>query len=323
MNLHSANILITGGTGSFGNRVVKHLVSHGAKNIRVFSRDEKKQWEMKQLFPSVDYWIGDIRDRERTQQAMRGIDYVFHAAALKHVPACESYPMEAVKTNVLGTYNVCEAAKHERVKMVVSLSTDKAVKPVNAMGISKAMAEKIVCNENASFSSTVFCCVRYGNVIGSRGSVVPLFMKLIQQNVPITITVPEMTRFLLTLDDAVDLVFYAFKYAVGGEIFVRKSPACTVQLLAETMRNKYSVQRENHPIIVTGVRPGEKIHEVLVNEYEIQRVRSEDNFFIIGAERNATTQTDVIEEYTSANTKQLVTEQEVSNFLDTMGPIDV
>ncbi|HLL55913.1 MAG TPA: polysaccharide biosynthesis protein, partial [Myxococcaceae bacterium] len=228
MEIRGSTILITGGTGSFGNRVARHLLQQGPKQIRIYSRDEKKQWEMQRAFPDFRFLIGDVRDPSRLAQAMRGVDYVFHAAALKQVPSCEMYPWEAVKTNTVGSQNVCEVAAAAGVRTVVALSTDKAVKPVNAMGMSKAMMEKIVCSQNQFEGDTVFCCVRYGNVMGSRGSVIPLFRQLIEEKKPLRITVPHMTRFLLTLDESVDLVVHAMSSARGGEIFVRKAVACTV-----------------------------------------------------------------------------------------------
>ena len=320
--LRGATILITGGTGSFGNRVGAHLLKSRPAQIRIYSRDEKKQWEMQRVFPQFKYIIGDVRDRDRLNEAMRGVDFVFHAAALKQVPSCEDYPFEAVKTNVLGSQNACEAAKANGVKTFVALSTDKAVKPVNAMGISKAMMEKIVCSQNQSGGQTVFCCVRYGNVMGSRGSVIPLFQQQIKEDKPLTLTVPEMTRFLLTLDQSVGLVLHAMTNAQGGELFVRKAPACTVQSLAETMRLKYSPKKEGHPIKVTGIRPGEKIHEILVNEYEIQRSVETREHFCIHPEyrlpRNPVKRP-LGEEYTSANTQQLQRPEEIGSLLDAMG----
>jgi UDP-N-acetylglucosamine 4,6-dehydratase/5-epimerase len=321
-NLTGATILITGGTGSFGNRVGAHLLKQGPAQIRIYSRDEKKQWEMQKVFPQLRYIIGDVRDRERLNEAMQGVDFVFHAAALKQVPSCEDYPYEAVKTNVLGSQNACEAAKANGVKTFVALSTDKAVKPVNAMGISKAMMEKIVCSQNQMGGNTVFCCVRYGNVMGSRGSVIPLFQQQIKDGQPMTITVPEMTRFLLTLDQSVDLVMHAMLHAQGGELFVRKAPACTVQALAEAMRLKYSPQGVNHSIKITGIRPGEKIHEILVNEYEIQRsVESKEHFHIEPEYRlpEHPVKKPLGEEYTSANTEQLTRPEQIGKLLDAMG----
>jgi UDP-N-acetylglucosamine 4,6-dehydratase/5-epimerase len=321
-NLTGATILITGGTGSFGNRVGAHLLKFRPAEIRIYSRDEKKQWEMQRAFPQLRYIIGDVRDADRLNEAMRGVDYVFHAAALKQVPSCEDYPFEAVKTNVLGSQNACNAAKANGVKTFVALSTDKAVKPVNAMGISKAMMEKIVCSQNQMGGKTVFCCVRYGNVMGSRGSVIPLFQKQIENGEPLTLTVPHMTRFLLTLDQSVGLVLHAMTHARGGEIFVRKAPACTVQSLAEAMRLKYSSRKAGHPIKVTGIRPGEKIHEILVNEYEIQRsVESKEHYRIEPEYRlpGHPVHKPLGEEYTSANTQQLSRPEEIGKLLDAMG----
>lgn len=326
MNLKNSVILITGGTGSFGSRVATHLIKQEPAEIRIFSRDEKKQDEMRRRFPQFRYLLGDVRDLQRLTEVMQGVDYVFHAAALKQVPSCEEYPFEAFKTNVLGSHNACEAARANKVKTFVALSTDKAVKPVNAMGMSKAMMEKIVCSQNQFGGGTVFCCVRYGNVMGSRGSVIPLFKKQIAEDSPLTLTVPHMTRFLMTLDESVDLVFHAMTEARGGEIFVLKSPACTVQALAETMRIKYSALGEQHPIKTVGIRPGEKIHELLVNEYEMQRVVEEGSFFSIHPEyrRNGHfTPKPVGDEYTSANTRQLTNLSEIGAALDGIGEVDL
>jgi len=324
-SLKGSTILITGGTGSFGNRVATHLLRYRPAEIRVYSRDEKKQWEMQRAFPQLRYIIGDVRDGARLNEAMTSVDFVFHAAALKQVPSCESYPFEAVKTNVLGSQNACEAAIANGVKTFVALSTDKAVKPVNAMGISKAMMEKIVCSQNQMGGRTVFCCVRYGNVMGSRGSVIPVFREQIEQGQPLTLTAPAMTRFLLTLDQSVSLVLHAMTSAKGGEIFVRKAPACTVQDLAETMRLKYSRQKARHPIRTTGIRPGEKIHEILVNEYEIRRsVESREHFCIYPEYRlpKHPVQKELGEEYTSANTIQLTRPDEIGTLLDAMGQVE-
>lgn len=326
MTIAGSTILITGGTGSFGNRVAAHLAKQSPKQIRIYSRDEKKQWEMGRVFPGFRYIIGDVRDRPRLNEAMRGVDMVFHAAALKQVPSCEDYPWEAVKTNVLGSQQVCEAAVNAGVKRVVALSTDKAVKPVNAMGMSKAMMEKIVCSQNLVESPTTFACVRYGNVMGSRGSVIPLFRELIAADKPLTLTVPHMTRFMLTLDQSVDLVLYALGNAKGGEIFVRKAPACTVIDLARTMRRKYSKRGDEHPIEVVGIRPGEKIHEALVNEYEILRATESDSYFTIHPEYRLPAgkiATDRLgQEYTSENTHQLTSIEEISGLLDAVGKVD-
>jgi FlaA1/EpsC-like NDP-sugar epimerase len=324
-NLKGATILITGGTGSFGNRVATHLLTQKPAAIRIFSRDEKKQWEMQRAFPQLHYIIGDVRDSQRLNQAMAGVDFVFHAAALKQVPSCETYPFEAVKTNVLGSQNACEAAIANGVKTFVALSTDKAVKPVNAMGMSKAVMEKIVCSQNQMDCQTIFCCVRYGNVMGSRGSVIPVFRQQIEEQKPLTLTVPEMTRFLLTLDQSVGLVLHAMTHAQGGEIFVRKAPACTAQALAETMRLKYSSRGADHPIEITGIRPGEKIHEVLVNEYEIRRSLETSEFFHIHPEYRLPKrpiQSVSGAEYTSANTQQLTRPEQIGKLLDAMGQVE-
>jgi UDP-N-acetylglucosamine 4,6-dehydratase len=326
MQIENSTILITGGTGSFGNRVAAHLAKHNPKQIRIYSRDEKKQWEMAREFPAFRYVIGDVRDVSRLHDAMRGVDLVFHAAALKQVPSCEDYPWEAVKTNVAGSQNVCEAALAAGVKRVVALSTDKAVKPVNAMGISKAMMEKIICSQNLFESGTIFSCVRYGNVMGSRGSVIPLFRQLIDKDLPLTITVPNMTRFMLTLDQSVDLVLHALTSARGGEIFVRRAPACTVIDLARTMCRKYSKRGEEHPIEIVGIRPGEKIHEVLVNEYEILRITEDESYYTIHPEyrvaRNPIASEKLGREYTSENTHQLTQYEEISALIDAIGKVE-
>ena len=319
-------MLITGGTGSFGTRVAQFLLKQNPSEIRIFSRDEKKQWEMKNVFPQFRYIIGDVRDYARLSEAMRGVNFVFHAAALKQVPSCEEYPLEAYKTNVQGSQNACEAARENGVKVFVALSTDKAVKPVNAMGISKAMMEKIVCSQNPFNRSTVYCCVRYGNVMGSRGSVIPLFLKQIEKGAPLTLTVPTMTRFLMTLDQSVDLVIHAMTHAQGGEIFVRKAPACTVQALAEAIRLKYSPLKDKHPIKVTGIRPGEKIHEILVNEYEMQRAGETEGYFTIHPEYRVPadlTRKPLGEEYTSANTRQMTDSNDIGALLDAMGELEI
>lgn len=318
-------VLITGGTGSFGNRVAAKLLEAEPSCIRIFSRDEKKQSEMASEYPDFQYVVGDVRDPGRLFEAMRGVDYVFHAAALKQVPSCERDPYEALKTNAIGSQNVCEAAARQGVKVVVALSTDKAVKPVNAMGISKAMMEKLVCAQNLFGSETIFCCVRYGNVLGSRGSVVPLFRRLIEQGLPLTLTEPMMTRFLLTLDQSVDLVSQALERAEGGEIFVRKAPACTVLALAEALRLEYSPEGKDHPIEVIGVRHGEKLHEVLVNEYELQRATEDSHYFVVHPEYrvpSSTTPYTPGAEYTSENTTRLDQPESVIKLLRSIGKVD-
>lgn len=321
MEISESTILITGGTGSFGNRVAKHLLNQKPAEIRIFSRDEKKQWEMQRAYPTLRYIVGDVRDRRRLAEAMRGVDYVFHAAALKQVPSCEIAPTEAMMTNAIGSLNVCEAATAGGVRTVVALSTDKAVKPVNAMGITKALMEKIVCAQNLYDRGTVFACVRYGNVMGSRGSVIPLFRTQIAADQPLTVTVPEMTRFLMTLDESVDLVLRALTTARGGEIFVRKAPACTVIDLADAMRRQYSPRGSDHEVSIVGVRPGEKIHEILVNEYEMQRATEEDDYFVIHPEYRhpATPPRPVGEEYTSENTTRISDYREIAQLLARVG----
>ncbi len=325
MKLQNKTILITGGTGSFGNKVAEFLEKQNPAKIIIYSRDEKKQYEMQLEKPDYHYIIGDIRDKERLSKSMKGIDYVFHAAALKHVPACENSPYEAVKTNIIGSHNLCETAVDNNVDTVVALSTDKAVKPVNAMGISKSMMEKIVCSRNQQKIDTKFACVRYGNVMGSRGSVIPLFKKLIKQNKPLTITVPEMTRFMMTLDDSVELVLHALTKAKGGEIFVKKAPATTVLNLAKAMLKKYG-DGDLERIDIIGIRPGEKINEVLVNEYEIKRAVETEHFFEIIPEYVETEQNNNYPygyEYTSANTTQLTKYEEISELLDKAGNTEI
>ena len=326
MNVSGSTILITGGTGSFGNRVAAHLLKQSPAQIRIFSRDEKKQWEMQQAFPQFQYLVGDVREEARLEEAMAGVDLVFHAAALKHVPSCEKFPYEAYKTNVGGSQNACRTARAAGVKTFVALSTDKAVKPLNAMGTSKAMMEKLVCSQNQNGGDTKFCCVRYGNVMGSRGSVIPLFKRQIENDEPLTLTVPEMTRFLMTLDQSVGLVLHAMQHALGGEIFVRKSPACTIANLAEAVRRKLSPQGADHPVNVTGIRPGEKLHETLVNEYEMQRISEEELFYAIHPEYRVPdhrTAQSLGTEYTSANTQQLDSADDIESLLDKMGEVEL
>ena len=322
--IEGSKILITGGTGSFGNRVARHLASLNPARIVVYSRDEKKQWEMRQSFADFDFMIGDVRDQSRLAEAMRGVDIVFHAAALKQVPSCEQYPIEALRTNTIGSQNVCEAALLAGVKVVVALSTDKAVKPVNAMGMSKALMEKIVVSKNMGQVDTRFCCVRYGNVMGSRGSVIPLFRKQIAQGGPVTVTVGQMTRFLMTLDESVDLVVHAMTQARGGEIFVRKAPASTVTDLARAMIAKYGEGRDV-PLKEIGIRPGEKIDEVLVNEYEIQRATESEDYFTIHPEYripDVQCRYPLGYEYSSANTRRLTTTEEIGALLDRVGDVE-
>lgn len=263
-------LLITGGTGSFGNAVLKRLLDSNIAEIRIFSRDEKKQDDMRRRYnsPKLKFYIGDVRDRSSIVQAMHGVDYVFHAAALKQVPSCEFHPMQAVRTNVLGTENVLMVAVDAGVKRIVCLSTDKAVYPINAMGISKAMMEKVMIatSRNLEGSDTVICGTRYGNVMASRGSVIPLFVRQVYEGKKITITDPSMTRFMMTLSDAVDLVLYAFQYGNNGDIFVQKAPATTIETLAKAILEL--MNKPNHPVAVIGSRHGEKLYETLLSKEE-------------------------------------------------------
>lgn len=262
-------LLITGGTGSFGNAVLGRFLNSDMREIRVLSRDEKKQDDMRKRYnsPKLKFYIGDVRDYQSVLTAMRGVDFVFHAAALKQVPSCEFHPLEAVKTNVLGTENVLEAAISSCVKRVVCLSTDKAVYPINAMGISKAMMEKVVVAKSRGNESTVICATRYGNVMASRGSVIPLFVEQIRSGQSITITDPNMTRFMMTLDDAVDLVLYAFEHGKPGDIFVQKAPAATIQTLARALTGLMG--KPNHEVQIIGTRHGEKLYEALLSREEM------------------------------------------------------
>lgn len=262
-------LLITGGTGSFGNAVLRRFLDSDLQEIRILSRDEKKQDDMRKKYnnPKLKFYIGDVRDYQSVLNAVRGADYIYHAAALKQVPSCEFHPIEAVKTNVLGTENVLEAAISCGVKRVVCLSTDKAVYPINAMGISKAMMEKVVVAKSRSSSSTVICATRYGNVMASRGSVIPLFVNQIREGKPITITDPNMTRFMMTLDDAVDLVLYAFENGTPGDIFVQKAPAATIEVLAKALTELLGVPE--HEVRIIGTRHGEKLYEALLSREEM------------------------------------------------------
>ena len=264
-------LLITGGTGSFGNAVLRRSLNSGVREIRIFSRDEKKQDDMRKRYanPKLKFYIGDVRDYNSILNATRGVDFIFHAAALKQVPSCEFHPMEAVKTNVIGTENVLEAAIQNEVKRVVCLSTDKAVYPINAMGISKAMMEKVMVakSRNVNPDKTVICGTRYGNVMASRGSVIPLFVDQIRAGQSLTITDPNMTRFMMTLADAVDLVLYAFEHGSNGDLFVQKAPAATIETLARALTDL--VGKPDHPINVIGTRHGEKLFEALLSREEM------------------------------------------------------
>ena len=317
-------LLITGGTGSFGNAVLNRFLNTDIGEIRVFSRDEKKQDDMRHEFQSkmpevadkIKFFIGDVRDLQSVKNAMHGVDYIFHAAALKQVPSCEFFPMEAVRTNVLGTDNVLTAAIDEGVKSVICLSTDKAAYPVNAMGITKALEERVAVSRARTSAGTKICCTRYGNVMCSRGSVIPLWIDQIKQGKPITITEPSMTRFIMSLDEAVDLVLFAFENGVSGDILVQKAPACTIGILAEAVKELFAPETE---IKVIGIRHGEKMYETLLTNEEcanavdmgdFYRVPADnrdlnyDNFFVNGdKERNP------LHEFDSSNTELLGVEQ--------------
>lgn len=309
-------LMITGGTGSFGNTVLKRFLSTAVREIRIFSRDEKKQEEMRIALnnPKLKFYIGDVRDYDSICQAMKGVDYVFHAAALKQVPSCEFYPMEAVRTNVIGTENVMNAATSNGVKRVVVLSTDKAVYPINAMGISKAMAEKLMVAKARMQreGETVLCATRYGNVMASRGSVIPLFVAQLKDGAPLTVTDPNMTRFLMSLEDSVDLVLYAFEHGMQGDIFVQKAPASTVADLAQALKEVFS---KNNPIRVIGTRHGEKLYESLISREEMAKAQDMGGYYRIPADNRDLNYAQYfsegeerishLEDYTSHNTERL------------------
>ena len=323
-------LLITGGTGSFGNEVLRKFIKTDIAEIRIFSRDEKKQEDMRIALNNkkVKFYIGDVRDYQSIYQATRGVDFIFHAAALKQVPSCEFYPMEAVKTNILGTENVLKAATSNGVKRLVVLSTDKAVYPINAMGVSKAMMEKIVIAKarmNES-SNTVICLTRYGNVMGSRGSVIPLFINQVNEKKSITVTDPNMTRFLMTLEDAVDLVLFAFKNGENGEIFVQKSPASNIEILVKAVKKFLNV--ENHPVEVIGTRHGEKLYETLLSREEFAVAEELDNFYKIPPDLrdlnydkfyDSGRKLESVEDYNSSNTLQL----DVESTIELLKKIDI
>lgn len=275
------SILITGGTGSFGNAVLRRFLNSDLQEVRILSRDEKKQDDMRKRYGNskLKFYIGDVRDYQAVLNAVRGVDFIYHAAALKQVPSCEFHPLEAVKTNVLGTENVLEAAISCGVKRVVCLSTDKAVYPINAMGISKAMMEKVMVAKSRGSESTVICATRYGNVMASRGSVIPLFVDQIRAGKPITITDPNMTRFMMTLDDAVDLVLYAFNNGKPGDIFVQKAPAATIEVLAQALTRLMS--KPDHEIRIIGTRHGEKLYEALLSREEMVAAQDLGGYFRI------------------------------------------
>ena len=317
---NNKTLLITGGTGSFGNAVLKRFLNTDIKEIRIFSRDEKKQDDMRQYYNNskIKYYIGDVRNYDSINSAMKGVDYVFQAAALKQVPSCEFFPVEAVRTNVLGCENVLNAAIENKVGRVIVLSTDKAVYPINAMGMSKALSEKVMVakSRNLNGSGMVFCGTRYGNVMASRGSVIPLFVEQIKKGNPLTITDPNMTRYMMTLDDAVDLVLFAFKNGNPGDIFVQKSPAATIEVLAKALLELYKV---NNQIKIIGTRHGEKLYETLVNREEMVKAEDLGNYYRIPADTRdlnynrffieGEAQIAQMEEYTSHNTSRLNIEE--------------
>jgi UDP-N-acetylglucosamine 4,6-dehydratase/5-epimerase len=288
--LNGRNILITGGTGSFGHQMIRELMVYRPKVVRIFSRDEDKQHTMQEelskepILKRLEFIIGDVRDYDRLFAVTKDIDIIFHAAALKQVPAVESHPFEAVKTNIIGAYNVAKAAVARKVENVIAVSTDKAVKPVNAMGMTKALQEKIILADDLSKDGTKFCCVRYGNVLGSRGSVIPLWDYKIKQKMPLPITHPMMTRFMLTLSQAIDLVFYSLRNGRGGEVFVKKAPAAKMVDLARAYA-ELKTGKKNYPIEYVGIRAGEKIDEILVSEEEMRRAEERKDHFIIKREK--------------------------------------
>jgi len=309
-------LMITGGTGSFGNAVLKRFLETDVREIRIFSRDEKKQEDMRIALsnPKLKFYIGDVRNYDSIYEAMQDVNYVFHAAALKQVPSCEFYPMEAVKTNVLGTENMLNAAIARNVERVVVLSTDKAVYPINAMGISKAMMEKLMVAKSRmrSAGETVLCATRYGNVMASRGSVIPLFVSQIKSGKPLTVTDPTMTRFLMSLDDSVDLVLHAFEHARQGDIFVQKAPASTVEVLAHALKGLF---KANVPVQIIGTRHGEKLYESLVSREEMAKAEDMERYYRIPADNRDLNYNKffvegelsiaTLDDYTSHNTERL------------------
>ena len=319
MNIFSGKtLLITGGTGSFGHAVLDRFLNTDIKEIRIFSRDEKKQDDMRKQYNNskIKFYIGYVRVLHSIQDAMRGVDYVFNAAALKQVPSCEFFPMEAVKTNVIGTENVLTAAINEKVKKVVCLSTDKAAYPINAMGISKAMMERVFVAKSRTTDDTLICGTRYGNVMCSRGSVIPLFIEQIKAGKPITITNPDMTRFLMSLDEAVDLVIYAFKNAQAGDIMVQKAPACTIATLAQAVRELFN---DKNQVVYIGTRHGEKKSETLLTKEECMHALDLGNFYRVPSDNrdlnyeqyfeNGKIEKAKLTEFTSDNTVMLNVEQ--------------
>jgi UDP-N-acetylglucosamine 4,6-dehydratase len=319
MTIKNKILLVTGGTGSFGTAVLnRFLDTDHFKEIRIFSRDEKKQDDMRNLHKNdkIKYYIGDVRDYSSIEPATRGVDYVFHAAALKQVPSCEFFPMQAVKTNIEGTQNVIKASAYNKVKKVICLSTDKAAYPINAMGISKAMMEKVAIAESRNLKDTTVCLTRYGNVMASRGSVIPLFIKQIKESKPITITDPNMTRFLMSLEDAVELVLFAFENGKSGDLFVNKAPAGTIGDLAKAL---LELSKKDVPIKIIGTRHGEKLYETLCTREEMLKAEDMGNFYRVPADNRDLNYTKYfsqgeenisqVEDYHSHNTTRLNLEQ--------------
>lgn len=274
-------LLVTGGSGSFGNAILKRFLKSNLKEIRIFSRDEKKQEDMRKFYKNskIKFYIGDVRDYKSILDASRDVDFIFHAAALKQVPSCEFYPLQAMNTNIIGTENVLEASIVNKVKKVICLSTDKAVYPINAMGISKALMEKVAIAKSRSSKSTTICITRYGNVMASRGSVIPLFINLIKQNKPITVTNNNMTRFMMSLENAVDLVIYAFINGKSGEIFVQKAPSASIDILVQALKEIFN--KPNNKVVDIGIRHGEKLYETLITKEEMIRAKELKNYFKI------------------------------------------
>ncbi len=315
----NATLMITGGTGSFGNAVLKHFLTTDIRQIRIFSRDEKKQDDMRHALqnPKVKYYIGNVRTKSSVDVAMQGVDYVFAAAALKQVPSCEFFPAEAVRTNILGTENVLNSAIEHGVKNVVVLSTDKAAYPINAMGITKAIEEKIAVAKSRLSGDTKICCTRYGNVMCSRGSVIPLWIDQIRKGNPITLTEPKMTRFIMSLEEAVDLVLFAFEHGKNGDILVQKAPACTIQTQAEAVCELFGGKKEE--IKVIGIRHGEKMYETLLTKEEAAKAIDMGNFYAVPADnrdlnydkffKEGDTKRASIEEFNSDNTYRLNLEE--------------
>jgi len=315
-------LLITGGTGSFGTAVLERFLNSPLKEIRIFSRDEKKQEDIRWRYnnPKIKYYIGDVRNFRSIDEAMRGVDFVFHAAALKQVPSCEFFPVEAVKTNILGTENVLDSAIKNNIKKVIILSTDKACYPVSSMGMTKALSERVMLSKSRGLGGDMaFCATRYGNVMASRGSVIPLFIKQIHEGQPLTITNPNMTRFMMSIDEAIDLVVYAYKHGKNGDMFIHKAPACTIQTIADAILKIYNA---SNPIRVVGTRHGEKLFETLLNAEELInsedigeyfRVRSDTRdlnyakYFIEGTQEQP-------EEYTSQNARRLSLDETIALF---------